>query len=376
MKKIFTFLLVLSMIFVMACNQDTVEQSGEAEDNENKIEIEIEKIKVYASIYPMYDFAKRIGKDRIDLELMVSPGAEPHDWEPTAKLMAKLEKADVLIYNGVQMEMWADKVIGTLDNEDLIVVEASEGIELLKFDGHHDHDHNHEDGHHDHDHDHEEGHHDHDHDHEDEHHDHDHDVHNHEDKHDKHDHEHEEEKHEEHNHVHGDYDPHIWLDPIKAIDQAENIKNALVIADEENKDFYEANFKEFADKLTALDKKFNEELKDRQIDDIVVAHAAFGYLADRYELNQIAISGLSPQEEPSAAKMAEITDLVKEHKIKYVFYETLTSPKLSEIIAGETGAKTEVLNPLEGLTQEDIEAGKDYISVMEDNLESLKKALR
>lgn len=282
------------------------------------------KLLVYASIYPMYDFAQKIGGDKIDLRMMVPPGAEPHDWEPTAKLMAQMEKADVFIYNGVNMEMWADKLVKSISSEKLKVVEASSGVSLIKLE------------------DHEEG---------------------------------EYGKHEGEEDNHGDYDPHVWLDPMRALKQAENIKNAFVAADEENMEFYESNFNEFANKLRELDQKYREELKDRKLNEIVVAHAAFGYLADRYGLEQISVSGLTPQEEPSAAKMAQITELVREHGIKYIFFETLTSPKLAKVIANETGAKTAVLNPVGGLTKDEIEEGKGYISIMEDNLEILKKAL-
>lgn len=318
-------LLISLLIFISACSNDDKPQS-EISGNE------VKKIEVYASIYPMYYFAKEIGKEKIDLELMVPPGAEPHDWEPTAKLMARMERADIFIYNGVQMEMWAERVIGALSNEKLIVVEASKGIELLKLE---------------------------------------------EDlgEHEEHDEDHENEKHDEEHHGHGEYDPHVWLDPVRAIEQAKNIKDAFVKADLENKEFYEANFNKLSDKLKELDDKFRKELKDKKMDQIVVAHAAFGYLADRYGLKQVSISGLTPQEEPSAFKMAQITELVKEHGVKYIFYETLTSPKLSEVLAEETGAQTAVLNPIGGLPIEDIEAGKDYISIMEENLESLKKAL-
>lgn len=282
------------------------------------------KLLVYASIYPMYDFAQKIGGDKIDLRMMVPPGAEPHDWEPTAKLMAQMEKADVFIYNGANMEMWADKLVKSISSEKLKVVEASSGVSLIKLE------------------DHEEG---------------------------------EYGKHEGEEDNHGDYDPHVWLDPMRALKQAENIKNAFVAADEENMEFYESNFNEFANKLRELDQKYREELKDRKLNEIVVAHAAFGYLADRYGLEQISVSGLTPQEEPSAAKMAQITELVREHGIKYIFFETLTSPKLAKVIANETGAKTAVLNPVGGLTKDEIEEGKGYISIMEDNLEILKKAL-
>ncbi len=313
-KKVLILFLTLIMFLTVACgNKD----SQTLESNNNA-----ERIQVYASIYPMYDFAKKIGKDKIDLELMVPPGAEPHDWEPTAKLMAGLENAEVLIYNGADMEMWIDKVTGSIANKDLLRVEASEGIELIEFK--------------------------------------------------EEDHDHEEEHHEE---EHGIYDPHIWLDPIRAMKQAENIKNALIQADEKNKDFYEKNYNEFADNLEKLDQKYQKELKDRKSNKIVVAHAAFGYLADRYGLEQISISGLTPQAEPSSGKMARISELVNREKIKYIFFEALTSPRLAEVLAEETGAQTAVLNPIGGLTADDIETGKDYISVMEENLTSLKKAI-
>jgi len=315
-RKIFSIFLVMIMLVAGACSiQQRPQTSAEERDG---------KLLVYASIYPMYDFAQKIGGDKIDLRMMVPPGAEPHDWEPTAKLMAQMEKADVFIYNGVNMEMWADKLVKSISSEKLKVVEASSGVSLIKLE------------------DREEG---------------------------------EYGKHEGEEDNHGDYDPHVWLDPMRALKQAENIKNAFVAADEENREFYESNFNEFANKLRELDQKYREELKDRKLNEIVVAHAAFGYLADRYGLEQISVSGLTPQEEPSAAKMAQITELVREHGIKYIFFETLTSPKLAKVIANETGAKTAVLNPVGGLTKDEIEEGKGYISIMEDNLEILKKAL-
>lgn len=320
LKKILFILPLVILVLVTSCSKKTAEDINEAGTD-------VEKIKVYTSIYPMYDFTKQIGRDRIDLELMVPPGAEPHDWEPTAKLMAEMEKADVFVYNGVQMEMWADKVIGSLSNKELIVVESSEGVDLLKFE--------------------------------------------------ENDHDEEETEHneQEHGHRHADYDPHVWLDPVRAVKQAENIKNALIKADEENRDFYEANFNEFKEKLSELDNKFKEELSGRELDEIVVAHAAFGYLADRYDFKQIAISGLTPQEEPSAAKLAQITKVVNEHGIEYIFYESLANPKLSEVLAKETGTKTAVLNPIGGLTKEERASSKDYIAIMEENLLALKKAL-
>lgn len=315
-RKILITLMITIILLSVGCNKQP-----SSKPNAEKAE---EGIVVYTSIYPMYDFAEKIGKDKVDLRLMVPPGAEPHDWEPTAKLMAELENADVIIYNGLNMETWIDRVIKALGNEDIIIVKSSEEIDLLKLQENHSH---------------EEG--------------------------------------EEHNEeYHGDYDPHVWLDPIRAIKQGENIKDALVKADKKNKSYYEENFNEFQSKLKKLDEKYREELQNIKSNEIVVAHAAFGYLADRYGLEQISISGLTPQEEPSAAKMARVSELVKDHNIKYIFFESLTSPRLAEVLANETGAEIAVLNPVGGVTEEEIKDGKDYISIMEENLEALKKALQ
>ena len=309
--KVVSIVLILTLLLAVGCSKPVEEAQGNTE----------EKLLVYASFYPMYDFAKNIGKDKINLKLMIPPGVEAHDWEPTAKLMGEMEKADVFIYNGLGIEPWAEKMTASIENEQLIIVEASQDMDLLKAE------------------------------------------------------EHEENEDEEEEEEHGEYDPHVWLNPMNAMKQAENIKNAFVKADEANKDFYEANFKEFSDKLKALDDKYKQELRDIKRKEIVVAHAAFGYLTNRYGIEQVAITGLSPQGEPSAAKMVEITKFAKEHNLKYIFFETLTSPKLAQVLANEAGAQTLVLNPLEGLTQEEINAGKDYIAVMEENLTALKKAL-
>ena len=307
--KLWSILLSLILLFTGGCSKPVEETQGNTE----------EKLLVYTSFYPMYDFAKNVGKDKIDLKLMIPPGVEAHDWEPTAKIMGEMEKADVLIYNGLEMEPWIENLTASIQSDQLIVVEASQGTALIEGEAHED----------------------------------------------------EQEAEEQH----GKYDPHVWLNPMNAIKQAENIKDAFIQADEVNKDFYEANFKEYVDRLNGLDEKYKQELSNAKRKEIVVAHAAFSYLTNRYGLEQVAITGLSPQEEPSAAKLAELTVFAREHNLKYIFFETLTSPRLAQVLANEVGADIAVLNPLEGLTQEEIDAGKDYIAVMEENLAALKKAL-
>ena len=154
-----------------------------------------------------------------------------------------------------------------------------------------------------------------------------------------------------------------------------NIKDALVKADPTNKDYYEKNFKVYSQKIDDLDVKFSTSLKDTKSKNIVVSHEAFAYLCKAYGINQVGIEGLSPDSEPDAARMAEVTKFAKENKIKYIFFEELVSPKVSEAIAKEVGAKTAVLNPLEGLSDDQLKAGEDYFSVMESNLKVLLEAL-
>lgn len=170
-------------------------------------------------------------------------------------------------------------------------------------------------------------------------------------------------------------DPHVWLNPVNAKKQMEEIRNALSSADPSNKDYYDKNYSEYSAKLDILDKKFKDESLNFKRKEIIVSHEAFGYLSEAYGLKQIAIEGLSAESEPTPAKMAEIIKFARDNNVKVIFFEELLSPKVAQTIAKETGAETEMLNPFEGLSDEDIKAGKDYFSVMEANLSALKKAL-
>ena len=280
-------------------------------------------LKVMASFYPMYDFAAKIGGDKAEVITLVPSGTEPHDWEPAAADIRNLEEADLFIYSGAGMEHWVDDVLASLDNKNLISVEASEGVALR--DGHR---HSHED----------EG---------------------------------AVEPEEE-----GQYDPHVWLSPLNAEKEMENIKNAYIKADPDNRDYYEANYELYASRFADLNQKFKDTLSSLPNKDIVVSHEAFGYLCDAYGLNQVGIEGLSPDSEPSPARMAEIIDFVRANHVRVIFFEELVSPKVAETIAKETGSSVQVLNPLEGLSDEELESGADYFSVMEENLKQLEAALK
>ncbi len=277
------------------------------------------KLQVYTSFYGVYDFVSKIGGDKIQVYNIVPTGTEPHNWEPTSGDMMNLSKGDILFFNGAGMENWVDKVKAAVENENLKYIKLSEGIELIKS-----------------------------------------------------------------RHSHGDsdgdldfdsVDPHIWLNPINAKKEAETIKNALSAADPSNAEYYNKNYEDFSKKADELDADFRNMTARAENKTIVVAHEAYGYLCEAYGIEQIAIEGLSADSEPSPAKMAEISKFIKDNDVRYIFFERLLSAKAAEVISEETGAELLVLNPFEGLTQEEINAGADYFSVMRENFENIKKAI-
>nr|WP_288632264.1 metal ABC transporter substrate-binding protein [uncultured Blautia sp.] len=289
------------------------------------------KLNVMASFYPMYDFATKVGGDKVEVTNMVPAGTEPHDWEPAATDVKNLEEADVFIYNGAGMEHWTEDVLGALDNKELKVVEASRGLTLLEGKE--------------------------------------------EDEEETEDSSSDSDASDESTDSEITYDPHVWLNPLNAKAEMENIKNAFVEADPDNKDYYEQNYETYAEKFDQLDKEYKDGLADTKSKDLITSHEAFEYLCQAYGLNQVGIEGLSPDSEPDASRMNEIIKFAKENNVKTIFFEELVSPKVSETIADEIGAKTAVLNPLEGLTDDEISAGEDYFSVMESNLKTIEDAL-
>ena len=281
------------------------------------------KLRVLTSFYPMYDFTCKIGGDLVNVTNMVPSGTEPHDWEPSTNDLKNLEKADMFVYNGADMETWADDLLAG-KSDSLRVVMASENVELMTTDGEHEHAHEHEGA----------------------------------------------------DHHHGDFDPHVWLAPENAKTEMETIKDALAEADPANAQTYQANFDKYAAELDALDKEYSDTLSPLPNKTIVVAHEAFGYLCAAYGLEQVGIEGLSPDSEPDPGRMAEVIDFVRANNVRTIFFEELVSPKVAQTIASETGAEAKMLNPYEGLSDELLAAGADYFSVMRDNLAALTEALK
>ena len=283
------------------------------------------KIKIVATVYPVYEFIKQVGGDKVDVVMLIPPGAEPHDWEPTAKDITRLKDAKIFAYHGAGFEpiekLLTKDVLGTT-----LPVEVSKGV--AKLAAHHD-----------------------------------------EDEHKKAD------DHKEDKHGH-ESDSHMWLDPLAAQREVNNILAALITVDEKNAAYYKENAEKFNKQLSELDQDYKKALTNSKRKDMITSHEAFGYLAARYGLNQVGIMGLSPDAEPTPDKMAEITKFCREHNVKYIFFETLASPKLAQTIAKETGAELLVLNPIENLTEEEMKQGKNYVMIMRENLANLVKALQ
>jgi zinc transport system substrate-binding protein len=350
-------LVVVLSIFLVGCGKE--EQPAKTEDGKG--------LTIYTSIYPLYDFTKKIVGDKGTVINLVPSNTESHDYEPTAKDVLDLSKADLFVYNGGGFETWIEKIVDAVkgNNTKMVVLQSTANIELLSPDetgleqadehvdehaGEHADEHAGEQA----------G------EHTDEHA---------EEHTEEHTDEHIGEQADEHGHEHGDFDPHIWLDPILALQQAEAIKTAVVALDPENAEYYENNFSNLTEQFKLLDQKFQDLSAHIERQEFVVSHASYGYLAKRYGLKQVALSGINPSDEPSTQELQEIISFVKENKIKYIMFENLVSTKVAEVVREEVGAEAIVLHNLEGLTKEDISQEKDYFSLMDENLEALKKAL-
>jgi zinc transport system substrate-binding protein len=308
---------LIVLVFAAGCSNTNGETSEEKDDG---------KLKIITTFYPMYEFTKNIVGDRADVELLIPSTIEPHDWEPTPKDISNIQNADLFVYNSDEMETWVADIEASINNDKVSIVEASKGIELIEAAEEEDHDHDHD-----------------------------------------------EEAHE-HEHSH-EADPHVWLSPVLAQQEVQTITDAIVKADPENKEYYKTESSEYIEELKALDEKYRTELAKKTSNEFITQHTAFSYLAKEYGLVQVPISGISPSEEPSAAKLAELKSYAQDHKIKVIYFEELTSSKVADTLAKELGADTEVLNALEGLSDDQQNAGENYITVMEENLEQLKKSL-
>jgi zinc transport system substrate-binding protein len=274
------------------------------------------RVRVVTTLFPLYDMARSIGGDRAALTLLLPPGVEAHSFEPKPSDVIKINEADIFVYTGRFMEPWAEEVVRSAASRNLVVVDASQGTKMITAVFH------------------------------------------------------------DADAPAGSLDPHIWLDFDNARVMVRNIAGAYAVRDSANRSFYERRAGEYGDKLAELDSAFRTNLaacRNRKI--VYGGHYAFGYLAARYGLEYLAAQGVSPDAEPTAGDMAKLIEQIRKDKIKYVFYEELTSPKIAQTIAGETNAKLLPLNAAHNLTRDQLELGLTYFDILKSDLDNLKIGL-
>ena len=273
------------------------------------------RLSIVVAFYPYQFVAERVAGDRADVQNLTAPGAEPHDVELTGRQVAAVTDADLVIYEktfqaAVDEAVKQSGTANALDTGTVVPLQAAAPDE------------------------------------------------------------HAEDEHAEDEHA--GLDPHTWLDPINLAKVATAVAERLATADPQYATTYTANARTLTDELTRLDHDLAAGLESCQRTEFITIHAAFGYLARRYGLEQIGISGLGPDAEPSPARIAEVQQLAREHGVTTIFYETLVSPAVAESIANDLRLATDVLDPIEGLTEQS--RGTDYLAVMRSNLAALRKA--
>lgn len=270
-----------------------------------------DKLQVAASFYPYYFLASEIGGDITNVINITPAGAEPHDYEPSPGDIMKIQSSKFLIANGV-IEPWISNIREGLNVKSIDIVEMDSALFSIELTD------------------------------------------------------------ENGSRVN---DPHIWLSPRLAKKQADTILTQFIKVDPQNESYYTKNARNLQRELDKLDSDFAKVLSKCKLNSIVTSHAAFGYLAKEYNFNEVPISGLSPDAEPSLKKLSEVSEFVRENNIKYIFFESLVSPKLSNAVASEVGVENLPLNPIEGLTPSDLSQGKNYLTAMRENLQNLSIAM-
>jgi zinc transport system substrate-binding protein len=278
-------------------------------------------VRVVAGFYPLAEAATRVGGDRVEVTNLTPVGAEPHDLEIEPDDVDTLEDADVVLYLGQGFQPAVEEIAGRLD---AAALDLLDGIALDEAEAGHEGEEGDEGGDGD---------------------------------------------------DHDGLDPHFWLDPQLFVDAVEQIEGALADASPGDAETFAANAQDYIADLTALDEEIEGQLTGCERDDMVVSHAAFHYLAERYGLEQVPVAGLSPEVEPDPDRIAELADLIEERDVTTVFYEDLVSPEVAETLAREARVDTAQLSPLEGLTDDQNVLGEDYTTIMRANAAALVDAL-
>ena len=282
-----------------------------------RYEPEDNKLKVVATFYPLAFFAQQIGGDEVVVKQLLPDNTEGHDWQPALADIVALDKADIIIYNGASLDHWfEDDVLPIIDSSNKNILKSTEGIQLLENEQENDHEHE------------------------------------------------------------GLYDPHTWISPFIAMQQAQNIYNALTQKDPIHMDYYSERWQSLKTRFEELDNNYLSGLSTKRKEEIFVSHSAFGYLAVRYDFKQHGIIGVSAEEQPIASTYANLVELMLEHETYMVYVDPVYADKYAQTLGNElkrlSGQDVQILELYFMLGKMD---GLDYFGQMEKNLENLKIGL-
>lgn len=316
---------------VIICSLFSISGCGKTE----KVQKSDGKISIVTTIFPYYDFVRQLAGDKADVRLLLSPGSDPHSYEPTPSDIVAIENCDLFIYNGGESDEWVDGVLSSIENKNVKVMKMMEYV-TLRHEQSMNHNHEHAE------------------------------------------HEDMDDNDEGHDHEEGEeYDEHIWTSIRNAERMSASIADELISLDSKNSDYYNEKKADYISSLDSLDKKFTEVANNKKRDTLVFGDRfPFLYFVSDYDLGyECAFPGCSHETEPSTAVVSHLIDFTRENNIPVVFYLELSSGKIAQIISEDSSAKTMQFSSCHNVTKEDFENGATYISVMEQNLEALKEAL-
>lgn len=312
-RIVFLACIIACACALVSCSAPSADQSAQKQASPTGADAtHASKPVVYASFFPVYDLTKRIVKDSWDVRTIIQGNQEPHDFELKAADMARLTKADLIIYNGAGMETFIPQLKESMHHDERFL-DVSQGLTLLQN---------------------------------------------------------KDAKPQDHSSI----NPHTWLSIKNALEQLDTLCKKFCALDSAHAAFYQENYQQARAEFEELDKQFAKQLRTVPAEKryFVASHAAFNYLARDYGLTQVAVTGISPDNEPSAAQLAKIAQFVKAHNITTIFFEGSATPKVAETLARTTGARTSTLYTMEHLSEDDVNAG--YLQLMKRNLHALMES--
>lgn len=325
MKRFLSFVLSLFIVLLAAFSLSSCssENAGLTQDNG--------KISVVTTIFPYYDFTRSIAGDKADIKLLLSPGSEPHSYDPSPSDIVSIENCDIFIYNGGESDEWVESVLDSIENKNMKVMRMMDYVDLL-YEQSVDHD--------------------------------------------SHEHTHEHNHDEEHEHGE-EYDEHIWTSVKNAEKLADAIYYELSACDSANKSIYSSNRDSYLSKLKSLDSKFSDIVSNAKRNTVVFGDRfPFLYFVTDYSLDyDCAFPGCSSETEPSISTVTHMIDFTRDNQIPVVFYLEFSNGRVARLISEDTGAKTMRYSSCHNVTKDEFADGATYISLMEQNANSLREAL-